>query len=333
MVTLSIVIPVYNAERTVETLCNALIYLYARSYQLQIVLVNDGSKDNSDARCRNLAAAYPDLITYVKLARNFGEHNAVMAGLNHASGEFCVIMDDDLQNPPEEVRRLVEEIQKGRDVVYARYESKKDNLFRNLGSAFNDRMATLFLKKPVDLYLSSFKVLNRFLVKEVIKYTGPAPYVDAIILRTTDNIGAISLEHRSRMVSRSGYTFGKLVAIWGNMVVSFSLVPLRIIGLVGACLAVFGIGYGVYKAYDDLNSTGRLSDYETLMSANLFFRGVVMLALSIVGEYVGRIYLSQNSDPQFVIRELVAPGRKQGPVKNLSEYARRDEQHGQRGSS
>jgi len=326
MLALSIVIPVYNAELTIEALCNSLIYLYAEKYQLQIVLVNDGSKDRSDTRCRKLHDLYPLIVTYIKHARNFGEHNAVMSGLHHAIGEYCVVMDDDFQNPPEEVEKLVDEVRKGYDVVYARYPSKQDNFFRNLGSAFNDKVANIILKKPVNLYLSSFKILDRFLVREITKHTGPDPYVDAIILRTTDNIGSILIEHRSRTSGKSGYTLGKLISIWGNMVVSFSLIPLRLIGIVGLFLIVGGLGYGVYKAFDDFHTYGKLTDFETLMSANLTFRGITMLALSILGEYVGRIYVLLNHDPQFVVREMVAPDKKYSLVKSLSSYKGKDEQ-------
>lgn len=320
MVTLSIVIPVYNGEKTVEPLCTSLVYLYGKRYRLQIILVNDGSKDGSDDRCRSLQAAYPEIIQYIKLSRNFGEHNAVMAGLNQVTGDYCVVMDDDLQNPPEEVGRLVAEAQKGYDVVYARYEDKKDSLFRNMGSVFNDKIATALLKKPSSLYLSSFKILNRFLYKEVIKYVGPTPYVDAIILRITDNIGSLLVEHCKRKKSKSGYTLGKLVSLWGNMIVSYSLYPLRVIGIVGILLMLIGVIYGLYKAFDDLNIYGNLTHFEALMSANLFFRGLLMAAVSVLGEYVGRIYLMVNKDPQFVIRERIGGAAVQKPVASLQEY-------------
>lgn len=316
---LSIIIPIYNAEKTIETVCGSLISLYDRKYRLQIILVNDGSRDASDLRCRYLQAAFPEFITYIKLARNFGEHNAVMAGLNEATGDYCVVMDDDLQNPPGEVGRLVEEARKGYDIVYARYESKKDSLFRNLGSIFNNKIATVILRKPAHLYLCSFKVMNLFLYREIIKYTGPLPYIDAIILRTTDNIGSVRLEHRPRTKGRSGYTFGKLIALWGNMVISYSLYPLRIIGILGAMLMFISVVYAGYKAYDDVNVYGKLSHFETLMSANLFFRGVVMTAVSVLGEYVGRIYLLLNRDPQFVIRERVSGAAVRIQTNNLRE--------------
>ena len=325
MISLSIVIPVYNSERTIGHLCSTLIDLYASEYELDIVLVNDGSRDSSDVVCRSLHKEHPGMITYVKLAKNFGEHNAVIAGLSQASGDYCVIMDDDFQNPPEEVGKLVLEALKGYDVVYAVYASKEDSWFRKFGSWFNDRMATIILKKPGDLYLSSFKVVNRFLVKEIIKYTGPDPYLDAIILRTTDNIGRVSLRHGKRTHSESGYTLGKLVSLWGNMVLSFSLIPLRIIGMSGIVIAAGGLLYGAYKTLDDLGLDPSLTDYEMLMSANMVFRGMVLVAVSILGEYVGRIYLSLSKDPQYVVRERIpAKHGKSELVKYLSDYKERD---------
>ncbi|MDH4162998.1 MAG: glycosyltransferase family 2 protein [Nitrospirota bacterium] len=320
-ITLSIVIPVYNGEQTIGHLCSVLIDLYTKHYKLDIVLVNDGSRDGSDLICKKLHADYPDQISYIKLSKNFGEHNAVLAGLNHVNGDYCVIMDDDFQNPPEEVGKLVEEIKKGYDVVYAYYASKKDSWFRNFGSKVHNKMANVILKKPGDLYLSSFKIVNRFLMKEIIKYIGPDPYLDAIILRSTDNIGKVQLLHRKRTYSESGYTLAKLVALWGNMIVSFSLVPLRIIGFVGAAISVIGLFYGLYKVFDDLSTKRLLTDYESLMFANMVFRGMVLLAISLLGEYVGRIYLSLNKDPQFVIRDKQLAGEdKRDQIKYLKDY-------------
>lgn len=304
MTDLSIVIPVYNAEKTIESLCNTLMDLYAKRYRLEIVLVNDNSRDSTDIICRRLHESCCETITYIRLARNFSEHNAVMAGLNSARGDFCVIMDDDFQNPPEEVEKLVKEIEKGFDVIYAYYQEKNDGFIRNIGSHFNDRMANLILHKPAGLYLSSFKIMNRFLVNELIKYTGPDPYIDAIILRSTANIGKIQVRHEKRQQGKSGYTFGKLISLWGNMVLSYSLIPLRILGIIGILMTFFGIYVGGITLLDHLIPSGAVpTEYETLTAVVTFFRGFQLLAISVVGEYVGRIYLSLNSDPQFVIRE------------------------------
>lgn len=304
MIKLSIVIPVYNAEKTIELLCKSLIELYSERFGLEIVLVNDFSLDNSDELCKRLQSDYNEIVTYIRLSRNFGEHNAVMAGLNYTTGDYVVIIDDDMQNPPEEVINLVNEILKGYDVVYTRYPSKRHNVFRNLGSRFNDKVANILLKKPVDLYLSSFKIMNRFVVNEIVKYTGPDPYIDGIILRTTRNIGVVEVEHKHREVGKSGYTAGKLVSIWGNAAVSFSLLPLRIFGIIGFLMVTTGSVYGVIK-YIGGGKPFELTEFETLVSFGFFFRGLLMTAVGLVGEYVGRIYLFLNREPQFVIREIV----------------------------
>ena len=234
-ITISVVIPVYNGAMTIEPLVDTLVDGLA-PYNLQVVLVNDGSKDNSHQVCEEIFHKYPNVVTYLRLARNFGEHNAVMAGLRHATGDYAVIMDDDFQNPPEEVTRLVQEAARGDfDVVYSFYDEKKHNWFRNLGSTFNGWVAHFMLNKPKGLYLSSFKCLNRFLIREIVKYDAPFPYIDGLILSLTDNIGTVRVRHNERSQGRSGYTFRKLVRLWLSMFVNFSIMPLRLSLIMGFC--------------------------------------------------------------------------------------------------
>jgi len=305
LISLSIVIPVYNAEKTIADLCSELVSLLNATCRLDIVLVNDCSSDGSDAVCKRLLENFAGVITYVRLSRNFGEHNAVMAGLNQARGEYVVIMDDDFQNPPEEVSRLLNEIQKGFDVVYSRYPEKNDSIFRNMGSYLNGTMARIVLDKPANLYLSSFKILNRFMVDQLVMYKNPNPYLDAIILNITRNIGTVEVRHNQRRDGASGYTLKKLIALWGDMIVSYSLIPLRVMALLGLIMALLGS----YSVLEMLFRTMHPmiidpTALEELISISSFFRGVQLLATGIVGEYVGRIYLKLNQEPQFVIREL-----------------------------
>lgn len=307
MKSLSIVIPVYNAEKSIADLCRKLIALFVTDFKLEIVLVNDCSTDRTDEICKQLQAEHPETVLYARLSRNFGEHNAVMAGLNQTQGDYVVIMDDDFQNPPEEVPRLVAEVMKGYDVVYSQYPQKNDSLFRNLGSYLNGSMARVVLNKPANLYLSSFKAMNRFLVNEVIVYKTPNPYLDAIILRITNNIGTVVARHDRRRDGRSGYTLKKLAALWGDMIVSYSLIPLRLLAVTGFVLTMLGM-YSVADLFirDMLPHMTEASEIEELTSVTLFFRGFQLLATGILGEYVGRIYLKLNQEPQFIIRELVS---------------------------
>lgn len=304
--TVSIVIPVFNSEATIGRLVGELVAELNNSYRLQIVLVDDGSTDGSAHECQRIQSRNPDVVDFVTLSRNFGEHNAVMAGINCAEGDYCVIMDDDFQNPPGEVHRLIDEIRKGHDVVYVRYKSKRHSWFRNAGSRFHNWVATRSLGKPSSLYLSSFKAMTHFLVREAIHFRGPDPYLDAIILRTTRKIGVVEARHEERQKGKSGYTLGKLISLWGNMIVPFSLYPLRLLGLYGLVMTLIGSGYGIYTViayfttlFPDPNPLQQLS------ASMWFFRGVHLLAIAIVGEYVGRIYRQLNRDPQFIIRSVL----------------------------
>lgn len=306
MTLLSIVIPVYNAEKTIEDLCLTLVSLLGGDYLLEIVLINDCSCDGTDAICKRLQSTFSETITYVRLSRNFGEHNAVMAGLIQTHGDYVVVMDDDFQNPPEEVPRLVAEIQKGFDVVYSKYPIKQDSAFRNLVSFLNGSMARVVLNKPANLYLSSFKVMNRFVVNQIVIYKTPNPYLDAIILRITRHIGTMEVRHEQRRMGKSGYTMKKLAALWGNIIVSYSLFPLRLLAVIGFILTLLGIYSVADMLIRDIHPLlADLSDLEEFASVSLFFRGLQLLATGIVGEYVGRIYCKLNHEPQFIIRELI----------------------------
>ncbi|MBU0682799.1 MAG: glycosyltransferase family 2 protein [Candidatus Omnitrophota bacterium] len=303
---ITIVIPIYNSESTIGKLVPNLIE-NLKEVSLQIVLVNDGSSDKSHEACLSLREAYSSIVEYINLARNFGEHNAVMAGLNYAKGDYVVIMDDDFQNPPREVPRLVAEAKdKGYDIVYTCYEKKCHSWFRNFGSKFNEKIANLMLDKPKDLYLSSFKCLSAFVVREIIKYKGPFPYIDGLALRCTRNIGIIKAQHQKREDGKSNYTLKKLVNLWLNMFVNFSIIPLRISVFLGLILGGMGILISIYVIIEKILYPGVPVGWTSLMLAVMVFSGVQLLTLGLLGEYVGRLLLSNNQTPQFVVREIYA---------------------------
>jgi len=300
---LSFVIPVYKGSRTIGPLVRRIHELYS-DLAIEVVLVNDGSPDDSERACSELQREYPDTLTFVHLARNFGEHNAVLAGLHHATGEYAAILDDDGQNPPEEVRALYDAIRaRGVDVVYGRYIAKHHRSWRNLGSWFNDRMAVLMLKKPRDLYLSSFKVLNRFLVEEITRYVGPFPYIDGLILRATRSIAQVEVTHRAREDSASNYTLSKLFLLWLNMFLNFSITPLRISAVLGLSTSAISLVLLVATVVDKLYiNPGVTIGLPTVLVTIIFFSGVQLVILGMIGEYLGRLFLDQSKSPQFVVR-------------------------------
>ena len=304
---LSFVIPVYNGSRTIGAVVERILELYP-DLRTEIVLVNDGSPDDSEHVCRELQRAHPETVTFVHLARNFGEHNAVLAGLNHSNGDHVAILDDDGQNPPEEVRRMYDEIRAtGQDVVFGCYRVKHHSWLRNIGSAFNDRIANFMLNKPPGLYLSSFKVMNRFLVEEITRYTGAFPYIDGLILRTTSSLGQVDVEHHSRQDARSNYTLRKLFLLWLNMFLNFSITPLRLSALLGTCTSLVSLVLMVAIVVDKLYLNPDLAvGIPTLLIIVVFFAGVQLVILGTIGEYVGRLFLDQSKSPQFVARYVEA---------------------------
>ena len=304
---ISIVIPVYNAEGTIKNLVERIIDEFNKdqSLELEIVLTNDGSTDRSEEACINSYNKYKDKVKFISLSKNFGEHNAVMAGLNHVSGEQIVIMDDDFQNPISEVRKLISFAKNNKfDVVYTYYESKKHSPFRNLGSWFNDKVANVLLNKPRDLYLSSFKWMSRFLVNEVIKYDLPYPYIDGIIIRTTNNIGNLKVAHDSRKFGKSGYSLKKLVSLWSNMFTNFSILPLRFSIIIGVIFSGLGMVIAIIEIIGRILNPDLPQGYTAIIVAISIFSGVQLIAIGMIGEYVGRIFLSISRKPQYCIKKI-----------------------------
>jgi glycosyltransferase involved in cell wall biosynthesis len=311
---LSIVVPVYNGAESVGELCDALERLEIAGGH-EIVLVNDGSPDNSLDVCRQIAARARVPVTLIDLARNYGEHNAVMAGLRHATGAHVITMDDDLQNPPEEVTRLLGHAQAtGHDVVYTYYDEKQHAWWRNLGSRFTNRVAGFVLDKPDDLYLSSFRCMSAFVVREITRYDGPFPYVDGLLLQVTQNIGSLLVTHLPRAVGRSNYTMRRLVRLWMSMFVNFSVMPLRISTLTGFALSLFGALGSLIAIFEALFFEPP-AGWASLMAAVLLLSGVQLVILGIVGEYLGRMYLTANKKPQSVIRTVTRTDPAKEPVR------------------
>jgi glycosyltransferase involved in cell wall biosynthesis len=298
----TVCIPVYNGAKTIAALVGEIVKELTPHYKVEIVLVNDYSRDNSDEVCKELARSNP-FVKYISLRKNFGEHNAVMCALNYATGDYVVIVDDDFQNPPHEIRTLVEEARKGYDVVYSAFRHKQHNSFRNLGSRFNDRVATWLLGKPPDLYLSSFKAISGDMVKKIICYKGPSPYIDGLILRETGSISSVQVQHDARREGQSNYTLTKLLALWLNMFINFSIMPLRLFSLFGVFVILFSFVAAVIFIIQKLLDPGSEMGWTSVMVSILFFSGVQILFLGLIGEYIGKHYLQTNGTPQWVVKE------------------------------
>lgn len=309
---LSIVVPVYNGAQTIGPLVNELSVLNVPD-GLEIILVNDGSPDDNSAEvCRDIARSNPQ-VKFLDLSRNFGEHNAVMAGLNYCTGKATVIIDDDFQNPPSEITKLLDKLNEGYDVVYTYYDKRKHPFLRNLGSKFNNLVASILIRKPMDLYLSSFKAISRFVIDELVKYNGPYPYIDGLILRISRNYATVLVQHHARLQGKSGYTVRKLVSLWLNMFTNFSILPLRIATLLGFMFALIGLVGGTVFLIERLQNPDLPAGWASLIVSLFIISGVQLFAIGMVGEYLGRLFLKDSGNPQFVVRRTVnCGGQKDG---------------------
>lgn len=302
----SFVIPCYRSEHTlphvvaeIEEKMKSL-----QQYEYDVFLVNDCSPDDTLGTIRRLCAEH-DNVMGIGFAKNFGQHAALMAGLRHSDGDYVVCLDDDGQTPADEVDKLLDKLEEGYDAVYAKYEHKRHSAFRNMGSKVNELMTRVMLDKPANLSVSSYFAVKRFVVNDMIKYENSYPYVIGLVLRATKNIANIPVNHREREEGSSGYTLKKLLGLWFNGFTAFSVKPLRIATAVGGFSAGIGFLYGIYTIVKRLVNPDVPMGFSSLMAALVFFGGMIMVMLGLIGEYVGRIYIGLNNSPQYVIRELI----------------------------
>lgn len=303
---ISFVIPCYRSEHTLPHVIAEIDgkMKTMEQYQYDIFLVNDCSPDGTLETIRGLCASH-DNIRGIDFAKNFGQHAALMAGLRHSDGDYVVCLDDDGQTPADQVDRLIDKLEEGYDAVYARYDHKQHSAFRNLGSKVNERMTRSMLGKPAELYISSYFAAKRFVVEDMVRYENSFPYIIGLVLRATRNIANVPVDHREREEGTSGYTFKKLFALWFNGFTAFSVKPLRIATALGGISAGAGFLYGFYTVVKRLINPAVPMGFSSLMSALVFFGGMIMLMLGLIGEYIGRIYISLNNSPQYVIREKI----------------------------
>ena len=303
---ISFVIPCYRSENMLSHVVTEIREKMKSltQYEYDIFLVNDCSPDGTFEVIRGLCREYEN-IKGIDLARNFGQHSALMAGLRHSDGDYVVCLDDDGQTPADEVDKLLQKLEEGYDAVYAKYEHKQHSAFRNFGSKVNELMARMMLEKPAELHVSSYFAVKRFVVQDMVRYENSYPYVIGLVLRSTRNIANVVVNHRERESGTSGYTLKKLLSLWFNGFTAFSVKPLRVATAIGACSAAVGFLYGIYTIVKRLINPDVPLGFSAIMTAIVIFGGMIMLMLGMIGEYIGRIYISLNNSPQYVIREKI----------------------------
>ncbi len=301
----SIVIPCYNSEKTVRKVTEMVMAEFDAhpDYTCDFFLVNDYSRDNTFEEIRKLAADYKN-VHGINLMRNFGQHNALMAALNYADGDYILGMDDDMQTHPSQVFKLLDKISEGYDLVYGRYEKKENGSLKNLSSKFNEVSSRILLGRPKEIVSSNFWVITKAVRDEVILYKNFNPYVDGIFYRTTSRIANVTVEHHKREFGKSNYTFKKLLNLW-LAYFNYSVIPLRISAYMGAVFAAFGGILAIITVIHKLLDPTMPAGWASLFCCLLFFSGLIMLVLGILGEYIGKLILSINGTPQYIVRETV----------------------------
>lgn len=316
---ISFVIPCYNSSDTIESVLQEIRYAVdmLNQYTYEIILVNDCSTDNTYEVVKKIAFEDTHVIG-LNLAKNVGQHAALMAGFHYVSGDIVVCLDDDGQTPADEVDKLIDKIEEGYDVVYASYENKQHSCFRNWGSMVNRKMTEIMLGKPKELYISSYFVSRRFIIEEMLHYEGCYPYVVGLVLRTTKNICNVPVKHRQRATGTSGYTIGKLLGLWMNGFTSFSVKPLRLANYLGCVSALCGFLYAIVIIIRYFTLHTAPLGWSSTTAILLFLGGIILMVLGMMGEYIGRIYLCINATPQYVVRDMI---RKEMPsvMEDFSE--------------
>ena len=305
----SFVIPCYRSSKTIGGVVNEIESTMAQlAYEYEIILVNDSSPDDTFAVISALAEA-DGHITAVDLAKNFGQHAALMSGISHSAGDFVVCLDDDGQTPANEVGKLLARLEQDDcDVAMASYEHKQHSAFRNFGTKLNNRMTEIMLGKPRDLSMTSYFAIKRFIVDEMLKYKNCFPYLDGLILRCTRRIRTVPVQHRARMEGSSGYTLGKLFALWKDGFTAFSVKPLRLASIFGALTAFAGFIYTIVIIIKHFIYSDIPMGWSSTMALQLILGGVILLVLGLAGEYIGRIYMCINAAPQYVERSVIRRG-------------------------
>ena len=300
----SFVIPLFNTGKGLPRLLAAFESLELDE-SWELILVDDGSTDGSAQKAAQMIRLIKKPITLVELARNFGEHAAVLQGYRHARGEYVINLDDDLQNPVTEAVKLLKHLQQSEvEVVYSYYVNKKHHWFRNIGSRLINRLASWLLDKPQDLYLSSFRALRRSLVERVVTYHGPYPYIDGLILGATNRIERLQVMHSPRVSGQSGYTLRKIIRLAMSVLFDFSVMPLRIASVLGLTLCFIGIVVLGSVLTEILIFGQRQVGWGSLMGALAVFSGAQLLMLGIIGEYLGRAFLTVSGKPQTLVRTV-----------------------------
>ena len=299
---ISVIMPAYNAEKTIDA---SIRSVYNQKYKnWELIVIDDGSIDSSYEICCNYAKNNKK-VKVINFAKNMNRPGAVMAGLNYAKGDYVVVMDDDGQCPMNNFWQLLQPLLDGHDVSIDSYPERKQSIFKDFGTLVNKKMTQFILDRPKDMQFTNFMVMKSYIVKEITNYKNPYPYYTGLLLRTTSDIINVQMDERERFSGSTTFTFGKMLGMWLNGLTAFSIKPLRLSSLVGVICAIIGFIFGIVTIIRKLVVPDISVGWSSIVSIILFIGGLIMLMLGMIGEYIGRIYISINNSPQYVVKETI----------------------------
>lgn len=302
----SVIIPCYRSSKTIEKVVDEIraVFKNQNKYEYEIVLINDGSPDNTFEVIRTICENDNNIIG-VNLSRNFGQASAKMTGIQYADGDIIVYMDDDGQHPADGIIELADKVLEGYDVVYAHFKKKKHSLFKRITSNINKRVSVWAGTSKKGIYSSSFLAYSRFIADALKKYDSPFVSMGGYIMRITEKFANVEMDHRKRFEGESGYTLMKLVRLWMNSFTNFTIIPLRVASFIGISCSILGFIFGIFVIIRKILVPHIAAGYSSIIAVLLFIGGIIMIMLGMLGEYVGRIYMTISGAPQYYVRETI----------------------------
>lgn len=301
----SVVIPVYNSEAVVaKTVTLVRKFFQSQALRFEIILVNDGSKDRSWAVISDLAREFPEVVA-INLLKNYGQHHANMCGFREAKGEYVITMDDDLQNPPEEIGKLIETIMNGYDLVIGRFESKKHAFSRRMGSHLVGWLNRKIFDVKEDLILTNFRIIRRDVVDRICRDKSFSPYIPGLILKYSSNRRNVLVRHQQRLVGASNYNWRRIARLMANILFNHSSIPLRFCAAFGFVVASISFFLSAFYLLQALVEGTKAPGWATLVILMSFFNGVLILLMSVIGEYLIRVLREVGTQSCYEISEVV----------------------------
>jgi polyisoprenyl-phosphate glycosyltransferase len=302
----SVVIPVYNSENTLEELAQRISTVFAGlNSSFEIIMIDDGSRDSSWNVLMRIREVNRD-VEIIRLIRNFGQHNATLCGFRHAQGRYVIVMDDDLQNPPEEIPKLIKKIEQGYAVVYGAYEEKKHGFVENVLSKAFQRLIHYILHIPSSTMISSFVICKREVIQNAVTTRTAFPFLTALITRNTpiDKITNASVKHVERKIGKSNYNILRWLKVSFSLIINYSSLPLEIVAAVGIIASCASVLFGLYIVIARiLNPSYGVIGWNSLMVATALLGGLILTAMSVVGEYLRRIIAEISYEQQYIIAD------------------------------